>query len=586
MNSILFIYIFSLFVITSPNFIFKIPVRSYWISIAIHAVIFSCILYFTYDIVNRDVVESAIVNNGSDQDDVTTSVGGTGGTASGTGAAGGNETIIIESSDSGTDSEGVKKNAANIAKLKEQQNQIVLDNANDIVKLAKTYADNAAIYAQTAYQAANQINGASTAGSTTSGTTGGSTTSGSTTSGTTGGSTSGTTGGSTSTVSFFIKNSHDNKYLKDYSQDGTAEANSKGWSTTSQKNDAQLFMIKTTGSNKYISSSDNTKFLRFFGNTLFVPIAQLSGLPVGQIGDTINSTDFSLTDGSSVGTYGVIFQGTSGVKQNTNLTADLTAVNATTTTPTPTTSASTTSEVTFWFKTSTGGGIQLSEITFYDANGNQLSVVSTEKPSTNNDGTSNTINLKNGQREGIEKTYDNNTSTKWYDGNGNLGSVKYTVNGIPSSYTFTTANDNNPHNRTPVTWTAYFNTHVNTENHTGEDYYTSDTQQNKLILPADGTKFSLQGGSTTSGSTPTTPYTRIGSYRDTRTRALPVNKGRSYTQESCMAACPDYKYFAIQDSNQCFCGSSLSDAKKYGEMECGDNGAAWCNSLYQNNSLV
>jgi len=298
MNSILFIYIFSLFVITSPNFIFKIPVRSYWISIAIHAVIFSCILYFTYDIVNRDVVESAVVNNGSDQDDGTASVGGT---ASGTGAAG-DKTIIIESSDSGSDSDGVKINAANIAKLQEQQNQTVLDNANNVIQLARSYADNAAIYANSACQAAGEMNGASTAGSTASGTTGGSTTSG-----TTGGSTtSGTTGGST----------------------------------------------------------------------------------------TSGTTGGSTTSGTT-------------------------------------------------------------------------------------------------------------------------------------------------------------------------------------------------GGSTTSGSTPTTPYTRIGSYRDTRTRALKYGpKAYNYTQESCMAACPEYKYFAIQEGSWCSCSNSLSEATEYGEMECGDNGAAWCNSLYQNNSLV
>jgi hypothetical protein len=83
-----------------------------------------------------------------------------------------------------------------------------------------------------------------------------------------------------------------------------------------------------------------------------------------------------------------------------------------------------------------------------------------------------------------------------------------------------------------------------------------------------------------------TPYTRIGSYEDKPERALPVNKGRSYTQQTCMDECPEYKYFAIQDGNQCFCGSSLSNAQKYGEKECGTNGGSYCNSLYQNNSLV
>ena len=359
MNSILFIYIFSLFVITSPNFIFKIPVRSYWISIAIHAVIFSCILYFTYDIVNRDVVESAVVNNDSNQYDGTAS--GTTGTASGTtGTAGGNETIIIESSDSGYDSEGVKKNADNIMKLKEQQNQKILDNANDIVNLAKTYSENAAIYAQTAYHAANQINGASTA------------------------------------------------YPATHTTTGAA--------------------IHTT----------------------------------------------------------------------------TTPASTTTTTPVVT------SKVTIWFKSSTGGGIQLSEITFYDANGKQLTVESTEKPSHNYDTTTNKLNINRTQNP-ISNVYDNDTSTKWWSWD-TYGSITFTLRGTgtPSSYTFTTGNDNNPNiNRTPVTWNAYYKDHVNEEHHTGQEYYTSDTQQSLFTLPADGKHFTLLGnsttsGSTTSGSTPTT----------------------------------------------------------------------------------
>ena len=524
MNSILFIYIFSLFVITSPNFIFKIPVRSYWISIAIHAVIFSCILYFTYDIVNRDVVESAVVNNGSDQDDGTASVGGTGGT--GTGTAGGNETIIIESSDSGTDSEGVQKNAANIMKLKEQQNQTVLDNANDIVNLANTYADNAAIYADTAYHAANQINGASTASPATH-----------TTSGTTGGSTSGTTGGSTNTHDSTLETPSE---IQMWMNSSVIYIIGKGAPGSTLEISEELPFNNILPSNANAIANANGDFQASIigsnNSTLFNQILQasVSGYKVRAEKDgksssmiTFNATNFNncyfnntaqqnandmASFSSSLSAANEYCVNTLGFPANNSLpksypsgttpTTLTTSGAATRTTSgttggsiSGTTGGSTTSEVTFWFKTSTGGGIQLSEITFYDDSGNQLSVVSTEKPSTNNDGTSNTINLKNGQREGIEKTYDNNTSTKWYDGNRNLGSVKYTVNGIPSSYTFTTANDNNPHNRTPVTWTAYFNTHVNTEIHTSEEYYTSATQQNYFTLPADGTKFSLQGGS-------------------------------------------------------------------------------------------
>ena len=542
MNSIIFIYIFSLFVITSPNFIFKIPVRSYWISIAIHAVIFSCILYFTYDIVNRDVIESAIVNNGYegtvntiDDGDVNTRDGQT--------------TVVVESS--GTDSDEIKKNTAEIEKLEDTQNQAIIDAAENAVQLAQSFADNAAISATNAYQAASQINTASNA-------------------------------------------SHVN-----------------------------------------------------------LPTSEIPIPP-----PAASTTPVTPTPPAS--------------------------------TPPASTPPVVTSEVTFWFKTSTGG-IQLSEISFYDDSGNQLSVVSAEKPKTNNDGTSNDINLKEGEDEGIEKTYDNDKNTKWYGGNA-LGSVKYTVTGIPSSYTFTTANDNKTQNRTPVTWVAYYNSLVNTEDHTGKTNYTSDpnTQRNYFTLPADGTKFSLQGGSTSSGSaaatgstnpissdepaqcwrkmpqacdnnlteagsggtgvvwfvdpgpkttsacdarigafnnycipgqsvsaangvethwgqkpaagstnpTPTTPSTKIGSYADGgdgvkksgAKRALKFGPHEyGYTQETCMAACPDYKYFALQAGNGttgwCSCSNSLSDATQYGNSSCGDTGGSWCNSLYENNSI-
>ena len=53
-----------------------------------------------------------------------------------------------------------------------------------------------------------------------------------------------------------------------------------------------------------------------------------------------------------------------------------------------------TNEVLFYFKESTNWGIQLSEITFYDVNNNILSVLSTEKPTTNSDGTTNQLKLR------------------------------------------------------------------------------------------------------------------------------------------------------------------------------------------------
>ena len=57
MNIMLFIYIFSLFIITAPNVIFKIS-ENYGLGInMLHAVVFTCLLYFTYDIVGTQVVE-------------------------------------------------------------------------------------------------------------------------------------------------------------------------------------------------------------------------------------------------------------------------------------------------------------------------------------------------------------------------------------------------------------------------------------------------------------------------------------------------------------------------------------------------
>ena len=151
MNSILFIYIFSLFVVTSPNFIFKIPIKNHLVVAIIHAAIFSFILYFTYDIVNRDVLESATVNNGTKQDDGTvhTIDGGT--------------TIVVNNSDKSPELNEIQKNAVNIAELEEQHNQSMLDAANNAAELAKSYAANAQASSTFAIQAASQYNSAATA---------------------------------------------------------------------------------------------------------------------------------------------------------------------------------------------------------------------------------------------------------------------------------------------------------------------------------------------------------------------------------------------------------------------------------------
>lgn len=139
-------------------------------------------------------------------------------------------------------------------------------------------------------------------------------------------------------------------------------------------------------------------------------------------------------------------------------------------------------EVIIHFKTSTGGGVQLSEINFFDSDNNALSVLSSEKPETNPDGSENKLIFGRGSQT-VDKTYDGNKGTKWYSFS-TLGSVKFKLNGVPNYYTFTTANDNNPHNRTPVSWDVIYDESTTQENHDGKEYYTSDTQKNNFTLPA------------------------------------------------------------------------------------------------------
>ena len=59
MNILLFIYIFSLFVITTPNVLFKIPGKCGLGVTMLHAFVFTFILYFTYDTVSISIVEGS-----------------------------------------------------------------------------------------------------------------------------------------------------------------------------------------------------------------------------------------------------------------------------------------------------------------------------------------------------------------------------------------------------------------------------------------------------------------------------------------------------------------------------------------------
>jgi cellulase/cellobiase CelA1 len=54
-----------------------------------------------------------------------------------------------------------------------------------------------------------------------------------------------------------------------------------------------------------------------------------------------------------------------------------------------------------------------------------------------------------------------------------------------------------------------------------------------------------------------------------------------FTAETCQAACPTYKYFALQNNGWCCCDNDLTHATKYGAANCGKAGGGWCNYVYE-----
>ena len=146
-------------------------------------------------------------------------------------------------------------------------------------------------------------------------------------------------------------------------------------------------------------------------------------------------------------------------------------------------------EVTFHFKTSTGGGIQLSEITFYNSSGNEITIESTEVPTHNSDGLINKLDTDYIHTDkisyGIDATYDGNINTKWNSRN-TLGSVTFILESIPDSYIFTAANDNHTHNRTPVTWDVYYDIYKTSEEFkvkVSKPYQVLDNNGSKFQIP-------------------------------------------------------------------------------------------------------
>ena len=85
-------------------------------------------------------------------------------------------------------------------------------------------------------------------------------------------------------------------------------------------------------------------------------------------------------------------------------------------------------------------------------------------------------------------------------------------------------------------------------------------------------------------------YKPIGSYKDTHARAMRKRVGRlgknNARTEKCYKSCKNYKYFALQDGDECFCENDLNHAKKHGARNCGKYGAPWCNYIYEKKDAI
>ena len=69
-------------------------------------------------------------------------------------------------------------------------------------------------------------------------------------------------------------------------------------------------------------------------------------------------------------------------------------------------------------------------------------------------------------------------------------------------------------------------------------------------------------------------YQAIGSFKG----ALRFGpKAYGFSIESCRDACPEYKYFSLQNGGQCFCDNDIAHAIKYGDAVCGLESNVWCN---------
>lgn len=94
---------------------------------------------------------------------------------------------------------------------------------------------------------------------------------------------------------------------------------------------------------------------------------------------------------------------------------------------------------------------------------------------------------------------------------------------------------------------------------------------------------SAQTGMTQMANSTKPAYEPLGTFKDTdEARALRFGPhAQGYDAEACAAACPAYKYFALQANGFCSCENDLLSVAQYGREVCGPLGGVLCNYVYQ-----
>eukprot|EP01084_Bolivina_argentea_P060804 111100_1 len=85
-------------------------------------------------------------------------------------------------------------------------------------------------------------------------------------------------------------------------------------------------------------------------------------------------------------------------------------------------------------------------------------------------------------------------------------------------------------------------------------------------------------------------YNWLGCYLDTADHAMSVDLGAGYYDiDSCYQSCGEYKYFALQNGDSCYCDNDLYQATKFGSSTlCSSNhmGGSFANDMFEVNTVL